>query len=139
MKPHHFQVGSFQYALNIGFDLFYIGVLHTGAKGIPLGMLTAVVAACGYAWLRNMGNVRGAIDRLLGWFTLKVAAGCALAAVAVWALSAWMAAPVSGLGNFVYLCVTCGAGSVVYLMVLTVTGILSPSQVKLLWHHPQEP
>ncbi len=134
-----FRLAIFQYLLNISFDLFYVGVLHTGAKGIPLGMLTAVVAACGYAWQRNMGNVREAIDRLLGWFTLKVAAGCALAAVAVWALRAWMAAPVSGLGNFVYLCVTCGAGSVVYLLVLTVTGILSPSQVKLLWRHPAEP
>ena len=137
--PSFFKLAIFQYALNIGFDLFYVGVLHTGAKGIPLGMLTAVVAACGYAWLRNMGNVRGAIDRLLGLFTLKVAAGCALAALAVWALRAWMAAPVSGLGNFVYLCVTCGAGSVVYLIVLTATGILSPSQVKLLWRHPAEP
>ena len=134
-----FRLAIFQYTLNIGFDLFYIGVLHTGAKGIPLGMLTAVVAACGYAWLRNMGSVRGAIDRLLGWFTLKVATGCALAAVAVWALRAWMAAPVSGLGNFVYLCVTCGAGSVMYLLVLTITGILSPSQMKLLWRHPAEP
>ena len=134
-----FRLAIFQYALNIGFDLFYVGVLHTGAKGIPLGMLTAVICACGLAWRRDLGNVRGAADRLLGQFALKVGVGCALAALAIWALRVLMAAPRTGLANFIYLCITCGSGSVVYLLVLIVSGVLSLSQVRLLWRHPAEP
>jgi putative peptidoglycan lipid II flippase len=133
-----FRLAIFQYALNIGFDLFYVGILHLGAKGIPLGMLTAVVLACGLAWRQDLGKVRDAIDRTLGLFALKVGVGCALAALAVWGLRLWMAAPQTGLGNFAYLCITCGAGSVAYLLLLFVSGILSLSQLRLLWQRPTE-
>lgn len=132
-----FRLAIFQYTLNIGFDLFYVVVLHLGAKGIPLGMLTSVVFACGLAWCRDLGHIRDAIDRTLGLFALKVGVGCLLAALAVWELRLWMAAPQAGLGNFVYLCITCGAGSAVYLMLLFVSGVLSISHLKL-WHHPTE-
>jgi putative peptidoglycan lipid II flippase len=133
-----FRLAIFQYVLNIAFDLFYVGVLHLGAKGIPLGMLTSVVFACWLAWYRNLGNVRDAIDGTLGQFTLRVGVGCVLAALAVWGLRLWMAAPQTGYGNFVYLCITCGAGSAVYLMLLFVSGILSISKVRMLWHRPTE-
>ena len=128
-----FRLAVFQYAVNIGFDLFYVGVLHLGAKGIPLGMLTSVILACGLAWHRNLGNVRESIDRTLGLFALKVAAGCGLAALAIWGLSVWLSVPQTGFGTFVYLCVTCGAGSLAYLTALMVTGILSLSQWRLLF------
>ena len=131
-----FRLVVFQYALNIAFDLFYVGILHAGAKGIPLGMLTSVLFACGLAWRRNLGKLRDVLDRALGRFSLKVAIGSALAAVAIWVLRAWMAAPKTGLGNFVYLCITCGAGSVVYLLVLMLSGTPSLSQLKSLWHRP---
>jgi len=131
-----FRLAAFQYALNIGFDLFYVGVLHLGAKGIPLGLLTSVLLACGLAWRRDLGNMREAVDRTLGLFALKVAAGCGLAALAIWGLHSWLAAPQTGPGNFIYLCITCGAGSLAYLLVLRVTGILSLSQVKLLFERP---
>jgi len=134
--PSFFRLAVFQYALNIGFDLFYVGVLHMGAKGIPLGMLTAVVSACALAWSRDLGKLRDAIDRPFGQFALKVGTGCVLAALAVWALRAWMAAPQTGLGNFVYLCITCGAGSAAYLLVLVVSGILSLSQLRMMWRRP---
>ena len=131
-----FRLAVLQYVVNIGFDLFYVGVLHMGAKGIPLGMLTALAFACAVAWLRDLGKVRDVIDRMLGLFALKVGTGCALAALAIWGLRAWMAAPQTGLGNFAYLCVTCGAGSAAYLLVLVVTGILSLSQLRMLWQRP---
>ena len=134
-----FQLAVFQYALNIAFDLFYVGVLHLGAKGIPLGMLTSVLFACGLAWWRNLGNVREAIDRALGQFALKVAAGSSLAALAIWGLRAWLSMPQTGLSNFIYLCITCGTGTLIYLLVLVASGILSPSQLRLLWQRPTEP
>ncbi len=131
-----FRLAFFQYAMNIAFDLFYVGLLHLGAKGIPLGMLTSVLLACGLAWRRDLGKVREAIDRTLGIFALKVAAGCSLAALAIWGLSVWFSAPQNGLGNFIYLCITCGAGSLAYLLVLRVSGILSIAQLRLLFERP---
>ncbi|TAM83604.1 MAG: hypothetical protein EPN47_05705 [Acidobacteria bacterium] len=132
-----FRLAISQYVLNIGFDLFYVVVLRLGARGIPLGMLTSVVFACGLSWRWDLGKIRDAIDRTLGLFALKVGVGCLLAAVAVWGMRLWMAAPQTGLGNFVYLCVTCGVGSAVYLMLLLVSGILSLSHLRL-WDHPAQ-
>jgi peptidoglycan biosynthesis protein MviN/MurJ (putative lipid II flippase) len=120
-----FRLAVSQYALNIVFDLFYVGVLHLGAKGIPLGMLTAVAFACSLAWRRNLGKVREAIDRPLARFALKVAMGSGAAALVIWALRVWLPAPQTGLWNFFYLCITCGSGGVIYLLALLVTGILS--------------
>ncbi|MEJ2009642.1 MAG: lipid II flippase MurJ [Acidobacteriota bacterium] len=131
-----FRLAAFQYSLNIAFDLFYVGILHTGAKGIPLGMLTSVIIASGFVYFRNLGKLRDVLDRALSLFALKVASGSALAALAIWVLRAWMAAPKTGLGNFVYLCITCGAGSVAYLLVLLLSGTLSLSQLKSFWRRP---
>jgi putative peptidoglycan lipid II flippase len=131
-----FRLAALQYALNTAFDLFYVGILHLGARGIPLGMLTAVVVVCGVAWRRDLGNVREAVDRTLGLFALKVAAGCGLAALVIWGLSAWLSAPQTGPGNFIYLCITCGTGGLAYLLVLMISGILSLSQLRLLWQRP---
>jgi len=131
-----FRLAASQYLLNVVFDLLYVGVFRLGAKGIPLGMLTSVILACCLAYVRNLGRVRDAIDRSFGIFALKVGIASGLAALAIGALMMRMAAPQTGLGNFVYLCITCGAGSVVYLLVLSVTGILQPSQLKSLWQRP---
>lgn len=132
-----FRLAAFQYAVNIGFDLVYVGLFHMGAKAIPLGMLTSVLMTCGLVWLRDLGEVRDAIDRTLGLFSLKVGAGCVLAALGIWGLRTWLAAPQTGLGTFVYLCTTCGAGSAVYLIMLFVSGVLSLSKVRTL-HRPTE-
>ena len=132
-----FRLAAFQYGLNIAFDLFYVGILHLGAKGIPLGLLTSVVLACGLVYRRDLGRVRDVFDRPLGLSALKVGLGSGLAALAIWGLRAWMAVPETGLGNFVYLCVTCGAGSVAYLLVLMVSGILSLAKLRLLWQRPK--
>jgi len=128
-----FRLALFQYSLNIAFDLFYVGVLHLGAKGIPLGMLASVVLACGLAYARNLGRVRDVIDRPFGVFALKVGISSGLAALAIWALILRIAPPQTGLGNFAYLCITCGAGSGVYLLILSLTGILQLSHLKVLW------
>jgi len=44
------------YGLNIAFDLFFVGVLGLGAKGIPLGMLGSSVVACVMAWRATWAN-----------------------------------------------------------------------------------
>ncbi|HVB28941.1 MAG TPA: lipid II flippase MurJ [Terriglobia bacterium] len=131
-----FRLAVFQYALNIVFDLFYVGILHLGPKGIPLGMLTAVVFACGLAWRRDLGRLRDVFDPPLGRFALKVGLGSGLATLAIWGLRLGMAAPKTGLGNFVYLCIACGAGSAVYLLALMASGTWSLSQLRWLWQRP---
>ncbi|HEX5411490.1 MAG TPA: lipid II flippase MurJ [Terriglobia bacterium] len=132
-----FQLAIFQYALNIGFDLLYVMTFHLGTKGIPLGLLTSVVFACGLAWSRDLGNLRAALDRALGGFAIKVFVGCFLAVLAVWGVRVWLSAPQTSVGNLVYLCITCGAGSAVYLMLLFVSGVLSVSKLRL-WRHPTD-
>lgn len=106
------------YTLNLGFDLFYVGVLRLGAKGIPLGLLVASALVCALCVTRNLGNIRQALGRA----ELRVASrnllGAVLTALAVWALRLWVAPPPSGFRNFMYLCELCGAGSVAYLAVL---------------------
>jgi putative peptidoglycan lipid II flippase len=134
--PSFFRLGVFQYALNIGFDLFYVGVLHTGAQGIPLGLFTAVLSACALTYVRNLGKVRDVIGRALGIFVLKVGVGSGLAAMTIWGLRSWLAAPITGTSNFLYLCTTCGAGSVVYVLALMGSNTFSLAQLRSLWQRP---
>jgi putative peptidoglycan lipid II flippase len=106
------------YSLNLGFDLFYVGVLRWGAKGIPLGLLAASALVSALAIRRNLGDLRQALDRSEARFALKNVAGAILAAVVVWALRVWVAPPHSGFQDFIYLSELCGAGSVAYLAAL---------------------
>ena len=50
------------YSLNLGFDLFYVGVLRLGAKGIPLGLLIASVLVAALSIRRNLGGLRHLLD-----------------------------------------------------------------------------
>ena len=106
------------YSLNLGFDLFYVGVLRLGAKGIPLGLLVASVIVCALSINRNLGDLRQALGREEVRYATRNILGAVLTALAVWALRLWIAPPPSGFGNFVYLCELCGAGSVAYLAAL---------------------
>ena len=106
------------YSLNLGFDLFYVGVLRLGAKGIPLGLLVASVIVCALSINRNLGDLREALGRQEVRYASRNLAGAVLTALAVWALRLWIAPPPSGFRNFFYLCELCGAGSVVYVAAL---------------------
>ena len=54
------------YSLVLVFDLFYVGVLRFGAKGIPLGFLTGSLLACGLAIRRNLGDLHVTLNRSFG-------------------------------------------------------------------------
>src|SRR5207249_2670716 len=47
------RVSLILYGLNIAFDLFYVGVLQIGPRGIPLGLLSGLVVTCALAYRRN--------------------------------------------------------------------------------------
>ena len=117
------------YGLNVAFDLLFVGPLRLGAKGIPLGMLASFIVSCGLAFYRNLAGLRNILDRPLGIFAVKNLLGALLAALAVGALSVWLRQPATGAGNFVYLCVVCGAGSLVFFATLAISRAVPVSQL----------
>jgi putative peptidoglycan lipid II flippase len=121
------------YSLNLGFDLFYVGVLRLGARGIPLGLLVASALVSALAIRRNLGDLRQA----LGWSEVHLASknllGAILTALAMWVLRLWVAPPHSGFQNFIYLCELCGAGSVAYLAALAALRVLPLAQETRIW------
>jgi putative peptidoglycan lipid II flippase len=127
------RLSAFQYSLNVGFDLFYVGVLRLGAKGIPLGLLTALVLSSALAIQRDLGNLRQTMDRAFSIFAGKNALGGLLAALAVWGMHHWVQPPLTGFQDFVYLCELCGVGSAVYLSALGALRALPVPPLSALW------
>jgi len=121
------------YSLNLGFDLFYVGVLRLGAKGIPLGLLVASVIVCALAISRNLGEVRQALGRAELQVASKNLLGALLTALAIWTLRLWVAPPPSGFRNFLYLCELCGAGTVAYLAALAALRVLPIAPEMRIW------
>jgi len=127
------RLSALQYGLTVAFDLFYVGVLRLGAKGIPLGLLTALTLVLALAYQRNLARLRQALNRRFGLFAAKNLAGCALAALVVAALQAYARAPVTGVQNFIYLCAVCGAGSAIYLGTLAVSRAIPVARLAAVW------
>ena len=132
------RLSLFHYGLVLVFDLFYVGVLQLGAKGIPLGFLTGATIACGLAVRRNLGGLRASLDSAFGRFAVKVMVAALGTALSVWGLRAWMASPVTTSQDLIYLCVICGTGSLAYLCVLAALGALPVTQLAALWPHANE-
>ncbi len=132
------RLSLFQYGLTIAFDLFYVGVLRLGARSIPLGLLTGLLVTCFRAFHRNVAGLRDALDRSLAVFILKNLGACVFAAISLWGLRAWIEAPQTTLGNFIYLCVLCGAGSAVFLAVLAVSRAIPIAQMVEVWQSAED-
>ena len=116
------------YGLNIVFDLFFVGALRLGAKGIPLGLLASLLVTCGLSFGRNVANLRSILDRSLKIFAVKNLLGALLAALGVGSLSLWLKPPSTGLSNLVYLCIVCGIGSLVFIATLAVSRAFPTAQ-----------
>jgi putative peptidoglycan lipid II flippase len=121
------------YSLNLGFDLFYVGVLRLGAKGIPLGLLVASALVCALCIRRNLGDLRQALGRSAVHFASKNLLGAILTGSAVWVLRLWVTPPHSAFQNFIYLCKLCGAGSIAYLAALAALRVLPLAQETRIW------
>jgi putative peptidoglycan lipid II flippase len=129
----YFRLSFLHYGLVLIFDLFYVGVLHLGAKGIPLGFLTGATIACGMAVWRNLGDLDASLDPALGRFAVKEIVAALATVIAVLGLRAWMTPPPTNSQDLVYLCVICGTGSLVYLGVLAALRALPITQLAALW------
>ncbi len=123
----------FAYVLTVGFDLIFVGLLGLGPKGIPLGMLAGFTITSVLVVQRNAGEIRSVLDRTLGKFAgFNIASGL-LAAATVWGLAGLLRPPVNASGDFVFLCIVCTAGSIVYLVSLAVFTGMSIQNLKLMW------
>jgi putative peptidoglycan lipid II flippase len=129
----YFRLTLFHYSMILIFDLFYVFVLHAGAKGIPLGFLTGSLIACAFAIHRKLGDLDVTLDRVLGRFALKNTAAAAIAALSVGALKFWWPRPDTASLDFTFLCITCGLGSVGYLATLTALRALPLAELAVLW------
>jgi len=127
------RLSALQYGLTVAFDLFYVGVLRLGAKGIPLGQLTGLTLTLAFAYQQDLARLRQALNRNLGRFAVKDLVGCALAALMVVALRAFVRAPVTSVQNFTYLCELCGAGSAVYLGTMAVSRAIPVAHLTAVW------
>ena len=121
------------YSLVLVFDLFYVGVLRFGAKGIPLGFLTGSLLACGLAIRRNLGDLHVTLNGVLGLFAVKNLLAAFSATVTVGVLRFVLPRPDTGGQDFTFLCITCGLGSVAYLATLAALHALPMAQLALLW------
>lgn len=118
-----------QFGLNIAFDLLYVGALRMGPKGIPLGLLTSLIVTSGLAVRRNLANLRSVLDRPFGIFAAKTLLGSVLAALTVWGLRFWIKTPGTGWENFLYVCLLCGTGSLVFGGALAASKALALSEL----------
>ena len=103
-----------------------------------MGLLTALVIVAGMAFRRNIGDLQRAFDRWLRSFMVKNLYAAGLAAVVVWALRWWLPPPPTGFQNFLYLCEVCGAGALIYLVILGIYRVIPIAQLAALWQRPKE-
>jgi hypothetical protein len=96
-------------------------------------MLTGFSITCILVVQRNAGDIRHVLDRSLGSFTARNLAAGALAAMIAWGLGGWLRPPINAAGDFVYLCIVCGAGSVVYLVSLALFTGMSFRRLEEMW------
>lgn len=119
----------FFFALTLAFDLIYVGALRWGAKGIPLGLMTASFLATSLAYQRNLAGLKQVFDRSLGWFALKSLLAAALTALLVAGLRSALHLPQTTGANLLYLCILCGAGSLAFFATLAATRAVPVAQL----------
>jgi peptidoglycan biosynthesis protein MviN/MurJ (putative lipid II flippase) len=135
----YFRLILFQYSLILIFDLLYVGVLRLGAKGIPLGFLTGSLIAGALAIRRKLGNLDMTLDRVLGRFALKNIVAAVFVAASVGALRFWWPRPETTYQEFIFLCLTCGTGSLVYMAMLAVLRAVPVTPLAWLWSRENAP
>ncbi len=116
-----YRFANLLFGLTLAFDLIYVGGLHMGAKGIPMGLLTASVLTTGLAYQRDLAELKKIFDRSLVWYALKNLLAGLLAAALIVELRSSISVPRTRIANFLYLCVLCGTGSLVFFAILAVT------------------
>lgn len=116
-----YRFANLLFGLTVAFDLIYVGGLSMGARGIPMGLLTASVLTIGLTYQRNLAELKKVFDRPLLLYTLKNLLAGLLAAGLILELRTFLSPPETRTANLIYLCVLCGAGSLVFLAAMAAT------------------
>jgi putative peptidoglycan lipid II flippase len=124
-----FRFATFLFGLTLVFDLVYVGGLGLGAKGIPLGLLTASTAAVVLAYRRNLAGLKFVFARSLGWFAVKNLLAALVAALVILGLRSYLHAPQTRIANLLFACILCGAGSLVFFATLAATRAVPVSEI----------
>lgn len=128
----YIRLSLFQYGLNILFDLLYVGLFHFGAKGIPLGFLTGQALTCALAYGRNLASFQEIVDHTLANFAGKTLAAGGLAAAGIVGLRVVYENPLTNTGNFVFLCVMCSVGGLVFFGCMALFGAVRKADFSIL-------
>ncbi|HLY62949.1 MAG TPA: lipid II flippase MurJ [Terriglobia bacterium] len=124
-----YRFANLLFGLTLAFDLIYVGGLGMGAKGIPMGLLTASVLTIGLTYQRNLADLRKVFDRSLVWYTFKNLLAGLLAAAVIVEIRTFLSLPETRAANLIYLCVLCGAGSLVFFASLAATRAVPVAQM----------
>ena len=136
--PKFVRVAILQYSLSIAFDLFYVGIVQIGPRGIPLGFLSSLIVTCALAYRRNIADLKLVLDRTLGLFTAKALAGSCLAGLGVAVLRHLVSAPAGGLKGLIYLSLLCGTGTLIFIGSLAAFHAVQISRLSELWRAAED-
>lgn len=117
--------------LACGFYALFVPVFHLGAKGVPLGLLAALIVtgAAAYGW--NTAGIQRVFDRSLAALAAKSLAALVSAVVVIWWISR-LAPALNGIRELVvFLCIACGIGSLIFFAVALALKAVSISELRL--------
>ncbi|MGH9355990.1 MAG: murein biosynthesis integral membrane protein MurJ [Terriglobia bacterium] len=131
------RISLLYYGGTAALDLVYVMVLHLGAKGIPLALLTSLTATCIVIYVQDLASVRRVFEKAINILIGKAAVAALVAAGVIWMLRGWIQAPPRGLPLLLFLCAVCGAGCLAFAVVLAAWRAISFAQFMQLWQKPQ--
>ncbi|MGH9343748.1 MAG: murein biosynthesis integral membrane protein MurJ [Terriglobia bacterium] len=123
-------LGALYTGLACGLYVLFVVVFHLGAKGVPLGLLAAMIltGAAAYGW--NLAGVQRIFDRSLAVLAGKDLAALVIAGLAMRRLSLLVHAP-RGIPELVlFLCVVCGIGCMIFLAIALALKAVSIAQMR---------
>ncbi|MGH9375213.1 MAG: murein biosynthesis integral membrane protein MurJ [Terriglobia bacterium] len=131
------RISLLYYGATVALDLLYVAVFRLGPKGIPLALLTSLTATCIVIYAQDLANIRSIFDRALKILIGKDAVAALVSAGVIWALKSWIQAPERGLPLFFFLCVICGAGCILFGVVLAAWRAIPLEALWEFWRNPQ--
>ncbi|HEV2417280.1 MAG TPA: lipid II flippase MurJ, partial [Terriglobia bacterium] len=117
-------------ALACGLYVLFVLVLHLGAKGIPLGLLAALIltGAAAYGW--DVAGIQIIFDHALAVLAGKDLAALVISGIVMWRIRLLVRAPHGVPELVVFLCVVCGIGCMIFFAIALALKAVSLSQMR---------
>ncbi len=108
----------------------FVRVFHLGAKGVPLGLLTALILTGVAAYGHDLAGIQSVFDRTLAALAGKDMTALAIAGLAMWRLSLVFRTPRGVPELLLFLCALCGVGCMIFLAIVIALKAISISQLR---------